>query len=98
MPGDLPAHCARLLEAWAATVARRPDALALARRLDADLRAVPPAWSETDNLTVARLLEANGDTAGALAAVQRRRVDLTPLFHSAYLREEARLARSVRGN
>jgi hypothetical protein len=84
--------CADVLEAWSATLTEDPNAAALASRLDARLRQAPPGWTDGDNLTAARLLEAHGDIPGALAAVRRRRFDLVPVFLSTYLREEGRLA------
>jgi hypothetical protein len=87
--------CADILEAWLATTEEEPTAAALARRLDSRLRQVPPGWTDGDNLVAARLLEANGEIPGALAAVRRRRFDLVPVFLSTYLREEGRLAALV---
>jgi hypothetical protein len=87
--------CADILEAWLATTKEEPTAAALARRLDSRLRQVPPGWTDGDNLVAARLLEANGEIPGALAAVRRRRFDLVPVFLSTYLREEGRLAALV---
>jgi tRNA A-37 threonylcarbamoyl transferase component Bud32/tetratricopeptide (TPR) repeat protein len=84
--------CADLLEASVATIERQPNAGALAHRLDARLRQMTPGWNVPDNLVAARLLEANGDLPGALAAVRRRLFDLVPNFLSTYLREEGRLA------
>ena len=75
-----------------ATIERQPNAGALAHRLDARLRQMTPGWNVPDNLVAARLLEANGDLPGALAAVRRRLFDLVPNFLSTYLREEGRLA------
>jgi len=47
------------------------------------------AW----NLVEARLLEATGDRAAALATLRRRLYDVAePLYLSTYLREEGRLA------
>jgi tRNA A-37 threonylcarbamoyl transferase component Bud32/tetratricopeptide (TPR) repeat protein len=91
-PPGIPALCADMLEAWLAADTRRPDAAALAHRLDGEVRQVPPPWTDGDNLTVARLLEEVGDVPGALAAVRRRRFDTVPVFLSTYLREEGRLA------
>jgi eukaryotic-like serine/threonine-protein kinase len=84
--------CADILEAWLATINGEPTAAALASRLDSRLQQGPPGWTDGDNLTAARLLEANGDVPRALAAVRRRRFDLVPVFLSTYLREEGRLA------
>jgi serine/threonine-protein kinase len=84
--------CADVLEATVATVEHRPGAALLVTRLNDRLRTVPPGWTDGDNLAVARLLEAHGNVADALAAIRRRRFDLVPVFLSTYLREEGRLA------
>jgi tRNA A-37 threonylcarbamoyl transferase component Bud32/tetratricopeptide (TPR) repeat protein/TolB-like protein len=84
--------CADVLDATVATLEHRPDAGLLVSHLEDRLRTVPPGWTDGDNLAVARLLEAHGNVAGALAAVRRRRFDLVPVFLSTYLREEGRLA------
>ncbi len=78
-----------------ATLKHLPDAALLVSRLNDRLRTVPPGWTNGDNLAVARLLEAQGNVEEALAAVQRRRFDLVPVFLSTYLREEGRLAALV---
>jgi hypothetical protein len=44
---------------------------------------------------VARLLEAQGNLPGALAAVRRRAYGLAPLYLSTYVREDGRLAARV---
>jgi hypothetical protein len=87
--------CADILEASLATLRSEANAPLLASRLNDRLRTVPPGWTDGDNLVVARLLEANGNVADALAAVRRRRFDLVPVFLSTYLREEGRLAALV---
>ncbi len=84
--------CADVLEATVATLKHQPGAALLVSRLDDRLRTAPPGWTDGDNLAVARLLEAHGSVAEALAAVRRRRFDLVPVFLSTYLREEGRLA------
>jgi len=84
--------CAAVLEAWLATAHRQPDAAVLAARLDSLSRRSPPGWTETFNLVVAHLLEAQGSPAGALAAVRRRSYGFVPRYLSSYLREEGRLA------
>jgi eukaryotic-like serine/threonine-protein kinase len=94
-PPGIPSLCADMLEAWLAVDTRRPDAAALAHRLDGEVRQVPWPWTDGDNLTVARLLEEVGDVPAALAAVRRRRFDTVPVFLSTYLREEGRLAALV---
>jgi hypothetical protein len=87
------ATCATLLEAWLATAVRQPDAGVLVARLDSLSRRNPPGWTETFNLVVARLLEAQGNLPGALAAVRRRVYGLgLRRYLSTYLREEGRLA------
>jgi serine/threonine-protein kinase len=85
--------CATLLEAWLATAGRRPDAGILVARLDSLSRRNPPGWTETHTLVLARLLEAQGNVPGALAAVRRRAYGLgLRRYLSTYLREEGRLA------
>ncbi len=84
--------CADMLEATVATLRHQRGAALLVSRLNDRLRTVPPGWTDGDNLAVARLLEAHGNVAEALAAVRRRRFDLVPVFLSTYLREEGRLA------
>jgi DNA-binding SARP family transcriptional activator len=87
--------CARVLEAWLATATRQPGAAVLAARLDSLSRRNPPGWTGTFNLVVARLLEAQGNPAGALEAVRRRSYGFVPRYLSSYLREEGRLAALV---
>jgi serine/threonine-protein kinase len=89
---DFGSLCADLLEASLATMERQPNAAVLAHRLDARLRQMSPGWNVPDNLVAARLLEANGDIPGALAAVRRRLFDMVPSCLATYLREEGRLA------
>jgi hypothetical protein len=88
--------CADVLAASLATLEHRPEAALLVSRLNDRLRAVPPGWTDGDNLAVARLLEANGNVADALAAVRRRRFDLIPVFLSTYLRKRRKSSRSER--
>ena len=65
-------------------------------RLDSLSRRSPRGWTETFNLVVARLLEAQGNLPGALAAVRRRVYGLgRRRYLSTYLREEGRLAALV---
>jgi TolB-like protein len=86
---------ALLLEALHAARAGRPVAAGAGVRVDSLLRTGPPGLDllslHAANLLVARLLEAQGDHAGALAAVRRRHFP-SPILLSAMLREEARLA------
>jgi hypothetical protein len=87
--------CAILLEALLAAAERRPDALRQLSALDSLMRTGPPyrSMDEAWNLVIARLFEATGDRASALAATRRRLYDVAePRFLSTYLREEARLA------
>jgi tetratricopeptide (TPR) repeat protein len=87
--------CAILLEAVLAAAERRPDASRELGALASLMRSGPPyrSMDQAWNLVEARLLEATGDRAGALAAVRRRLYDVAePLFLSTYLREEGRLA------
>jgi hypothetical protein len=87
--------CADLLEAWLAVV-RQSNGAALVARLDSLSRQPPPeSWADGWNLVVARLLEAQGNLPGALAAVRRRAYGLAPLYLSTYVREDGRLAARV---
>jgi hypothetical protein len=61
----------------------------LVRRLDSLSR---KGWSETWNLVIARLLEAQGDVPRALAAARRRTFGNYPRYLPSFLREEGRLA------
>jgi hypothetical protein len=83
--------CAALLEAWWASATRQPGATQVVIRLDSLARTSPHRWDPAWNLVVARLLEAQGDTSRALAAVRRRDFGLVPQV-AAFLREEGRLA------
>jgi hypothetical protein len=89
---ELGTLCADVLEASLATARHAPGAPLLVSRLNDRLRTVPPGWTYGDNLAVARLLEASGNYADALAAVRRRSFDTVPVYLSTYLREEGRLA------
>jgi hypothetical protein len=87
--------CAILLEAVLAAAERRPDASRQLGALDSLMRSGPPyrSMDQAWNLVEARLLEATGDRAAALATVRRRLYDVAePLYLSTYLREEGRLA------
>jgi tetratricopeptide (TPR) repeat protein len=88
--------CASLLDAMLATADDRPDADLALNRVDSMELAVPDL-SGGDylprNLLLARLHEARGDRAGALAAVRRRGYSwLMTRYLSTSLREEGRLA------
>jgi hypothetical protein len=94
-------ECAALLDALLAAIRRRPDAQRELDYLDSLMKTGPPGWIQfygslqSANLVVARLREAQGDLAGALAAVRRRGGPYymgPPLFVPSYLREEGRLA------
>jgi len=87
--------CAILLEAVLAAAERRPDASRQLGALDSLMRSGPPyrSMDQAWNLVEARLLEATGDRAAALATLRRRLYDVAePLYLSTYLREEGRLA------
>jgi hypothetical protein len=83
--------CASLLEAWLATASRQPDAAVLVARLDSLSRRT----MSLESLVLARLLEAQGNLPGSLAAVRRRAYGFEPRYLSTYLREEGRLATLV---
>jgi hypothetical protein len=85
--------CAALLDAMLAPVLRRPDARAALDRVDSLLTEGDPFATAVPygNLVVARLREASGDVARALAAVRRRPPRGGP-YRSTYLAEEGRLA------
>jgi serine/threonine-protein kinase len=91
--------CAAILDAQLASVRRRPDAAATLDRLDSIMLTGPtqnPYQVLAGNLTVARLRLANGDRAGALAALRRRinfYVNVAGL--STLLRMEGELAAAV---
>jgi hypothetical protein len=85
--------CGPALDAMIASAERRPDRAAAIARLDSALAAGPGYAAYAGNLILARLLEAEGDAAGALRAVRRRDFLLgRQYFLSTYLREEGRLA------
>ncbi len=100
------AVCATLLEALLAGAQKRPDGAEALGRLEsimrmgpgfAPLSTVAPAGDPVaacGNLVVARLREAQGDLAGALAALRRRPYHWGDgiIYLSSYLREEGRLA------
>ncbi len=100
------AVCAALLEALLAGAQKRPDGAEALSRLESIMRMGPgfaplstgtpagDAVASCGNLVVARLREAQGDLAGALAALRRRPYIWAEgiTYLSSYLREEGRLA------
>ena len=88
--------CAALLDAMLASAEDRGDADLALNRLDSMELAVPHGLGGsfvTRNLVLARLHEARGDRAGALAAVRRRVYSwLETPYLSSFFREEGRLA------
>jgi serine/threonine-protein kinase len=87
--------CAVFLEALLAAAEKRPDASTQLARLDSLMQTGPPYrhTHQSWNLVIARLKLAQGDTAGALAAVRRRLYWVAePVLLATYLREEGRLA------
>ncbi|HKW47088.1 MAG TPA: hypothetical protein VJN70_06570, partial [Gemmatimonadaceae bacterium] len=89
--------CPVAIEAWAATMLHQPDARRLVDQLDTTMAHGPQdVDSPIGNLLVARLRLAQGDTASALHAVQRRQYDLDALIYlGVALREEGRLAAAL---
>jgi tetratricopeptide (TPR) repeat protein len=91
------ALCADLLDAGAATLTRRPDALRLVERVDSAMRQGPRALDDggmlpSENLVIGQLFGALGEPARGLAAVRRGGQFGQDEIHSAYLRQEGRLA------
>jgi hypothetical protein len=86
--------CASLLEATAATLARRPDARRLVERADSLMRQGPgnTSFVPYENLLIGRLFAQLGDPARGLAAVQRGGDNNIDVMVSTYLREAGRLA------
>ena len=82
--------CGAMIDAELAIRDGRPDAAALVERLDSLLR--EDAWLPYGGLVLARLREARGDIAGALAALQRVPANQPFFYGSTYLAEEGRLA------
>ncbi|HEX6536394.1 MAG TPA: serine/threonine-protein kinase [Gemmatimonadaceae bacterium] len=95
--GAFGARCGLLLDAMLASMQSRPDADRAIASLDSLLRAGPSGpIQDVGNLVVARLHEARGHPALALAALRRRDFFLSrTAFLTTYLREEARLAASL---
>ncbi|MFL5613408.1 MAG: protein kinase domain-containing protein [Gemmatimonadaceae bacterium] len=86
--------CPAAIDAWAATIQKRPEARALVDRFDTTMAHLPlEADGTIGNVLAARLRLATGDTAAALRALRRRSYSLSSLFYLAVsLREEGRLA------
>jgi hypothetical protein len=86
--------CAELLDAWLALRDNPSEAGRLLRQADSIYvdSDVFSDWPVT-NLVTARLRDALGDLAGARRAAGRILVELplTPVYHTTYLREQARL-------
>jgi tetratricopeptide (TPR) repeat protein len=91
------ALCADVIEAGAATVARRADALRLVERVDSVVRRGPRAFNDQwqppfENLVLGRLFATLGDPVRGLAALRRGGPFDVDWIASAYLREQGRLA------
>ena len=86
--------CPMAIEAWAASIQRRPDAKTLIDRFDSTMSHLPmDADGVIGNLLVARLRLGSADTAAALRALRRRSYSLSSLFYLATtLRQEGQLA------
>ncbi|MFN8668720.1 MAG: serine/threonine-protein kinase [Gemmatimonadaceae bacterium] len=87
--------CTLMLEAMRAVRQSSAQAPALVAQLDTAVQQGPYIFgTDFGNLVVARLLEQQGDVAGALRAVRRRPYDwdTVSLYLTTYLREESRLA------
>ncbi len=86
--------CASILDAAAATLARRPDARPLVERADSLLRQGPGNGTGLpyENLLIGRLFAAVGEPARGLAAVRRGGAFGNDIMISTYLREAGRLA------
>jgi hypothetical protein len=94
LEGD-PALCVALLEAMHTSSLGRPHAVAALARLDSLLTTWPVTFGVTfANLVLARLREAGGDRAGALAALRRRPIYWTggTRYLATFLQQEGRLA------
>jgi TolB-like protein len=89
------ASCAAALEAWRASLERRPDARALVERSDSLARTNAVwHWAIRENQVLARLWESAGEPGRALRALRRRRYD--DAAHLAVtLRDEGRLAEAT---
>jgi hypothetical protein len=93
----LPALCALQLQTLLSHLEDRADASVWSARLDALLRTGPVVDGASEaNLSLARILEQQGDLAGALAATQRRYVlPGGERYLSTFLRETGRLAEEL---
>ena len=93
--------CAVMLDAWGATLSRRPDANQARLALDSVMRSAPPVWipyhgAAPANPLLARLFAAVGDTTRALVAVRRRQRDWgADVLTATRRRLEGRLAVAV---
>jgi serine/threonine-protein kinase len=92
-------YCDVLLDALAAEVEGRPDAISALDRLDSLMRLGPNGGllggaitKEPGNLIVAWLRERHNDLPGALRALRRVGYVGSPVFVSVQLREEGRMA------
>jgi serine/threonine-protein kinase len=84
--------CAATIAAWRSVVEHRPDSRALLTRLDSLLlTGTPWHWALPEYRVAARLWEMTGDRVRAVAAIRRRRIDITN-YLAADLGEEGRLA------
>ena len=93
--------CAAMLDAWLATLTRRPDAGHSRLALDSLMRTGPAFWvpyqgTVPANHLLARLFAAVGDTSRALAAIRRHPTDWgLDAMATSGLRLEGRLAAAV---
>jgi eukaryotic-like serine/threonine-protein kinase len=89
-------RCGLMLEAWAATLRKSPEASTRLLHLDSLLKTGPPGWFQTQqaNLLASRLHELQGNLPSAVAAIRRRsNFGNGPTgYLSSFLREEGRLA------
>ena len=94
--GGSPALCVAMLDAMNAIRDHPSRGRPLVAKLDSAMREAPYQFGvDFGNLVLARVQEALGDRAAALAAVRRRPYDWDtgPLYLTTFLREEGRLAR-----
>jgi DNA-binding SARP family transcriptional activator/TolB-like protein len=84
--------CGALIEAWRAVIEHRPNARLLAERMDSLLLSGTAwHWALPEHRVAAAVWESIGEPARALAAIRRRRPDVTN-YLAVDLREEGRLA------
>jgi serine/threonine-protein kinase len=84
--------CAATIAAWRSVVEHRPGSRALLTGLDSLLlTGMPWHWALPEYRVAARLWEMSGDNVRAVAAIRRRRIDITN-YLAADLGEEGRLA------